>query len=77
MCQLSTEEACWFLAARQNGTYSPDQAQSLAAGPVVAMELMAASGIRKWLDALGKSTLLPGLLLSDEAGRPAMHSETV
>jgi len=54
MCQLGTEEAAQFLASKQHTPQHEALVAHLASGPVVAMELMAASGIRKWLDILGK-----------------------
>ena len=54
MCQLSTEEAGLFLAAQHGSPLFSARLGLLASGPVVAMELMAASGVRKWLDILGK-----------------------
>jgi hypothetical protein len=53
MCQLSPQEACSFLATQQNSPYFSALVSHLASGPVVAMELMAASGVRKLLDILG------------------------
>lgn len=47
MCQMSAADACRLLSTQQA---APSLAPHLASGPVVAMELMAASGIRKWLD---------------------------
>jgi nucleoside-diphosphate kinase len=48
MCQMSAAGACRLLSTQQG---DPALAPAhLASGPVVAMELMAASGIRKWLD---------------------------
>lgn len=47
MCQMSAADACRLLSTQQG---DPALAPHLASGPVVAMELMAASGIRKWLD---------------------------
>lgn len=54
MCQLSPQEACGFLAAQQNSPHFSAMVAHLASGPVVAMELMAASGVRKLLDILGE-----------------------
>lgn len=54
MCQLSTDEAFRLLVAQQHDPQYPALVGHVASGPVVAMELMAASGIRKWLDILGK-----------------------
>jgi nucleoside diphosphate kinase len=54
MCQLSPQEACSFLAAQQSSPLFSALVSHLASGPVVAMELMAASGVRKLLDILGE-----------------------
>lgn len=48
MCQMSAADACRLLSTQQGA--DPALAPHLASGPAVAMELMAASGIRKWLD---------------------------
>lgn len=58
MCQLSKQEASQFLAAQHGSPRFEAMVALLATGPVVAMELMAASGIRKWLDMLGECTCL-------------------
>jgi nucleoside-diphosphate kinase len=48
MCQLSAAEAAAFCSA-------PQDAAALSCGPVVALELMAPCGVRRWLDMLGAS----------------------
>jgi hypothetical protein len=53
MCQLGAEEAGNFLAGQQ---HTPTHIAHLTSGPVVAVELMAPSGIRKWLDMAGASS---------------------
>lgn len=58
MCQLSAQDAYRFLSTQHCDPQHPplvgQPQQHLASGPVVAMELMAAQGVRRWLDILGE-----------------------
>lgn len=77
MCQLSATEASTFLAAQQSSPLYPALVSLLASGPVVAMELMAASGVRKWLDILGELDKEFGTPLAGAVRKAALGSPDV
>jgi hypothetical protein len=66
MCQLSAEDAYRFMLTQHCDPQHPavvgELPQHLASGPVVAMELMAVQGVRRWLDILGE---LPSQLVEE------------
>lgn len=58
MCQLSKSSAEEFYAVHRGKPFYEALTSFMSSGPVVALELMAASGIRKWRDLLGEYALV-------------------
>jgi nucleoside-diphosphate kinase len=54
MCQLSKADAEAFYAVHAGRPFFSSLCSFMTSRPIVALELMAASSIRKWRDLLGK-----------------------
>jgi hypothetical protein len=54
MCQLSKADAEAFYAVHAGRPFFSSLCSFMTSGPIVALELMAASSIRKWRDLLGE-----------------------
>lgn len=57
MCQLSMANAQTFYASHAGKPFYERLCSFMSSGPVVALELMAADGIRKWHDLLGEQSV--------------------